>query len=312
MGLAALKTDSYRKIPITLTDQFRGAAPRGTPGKNAWVCSILGLSIFCCTRDATGSDLMNPKFIRRSYLLFMLFWSAATFGQTAAAPATQIGTQYSAQTSVATAAAPQGAAVSYASVSQVNGLLAQLEATSKSAQDDLTKLRIEKWKTDGSTKKQTLGNVDAVQRNLQSALPEIIAQLRNAPEDLPATFKLYRNLDALYDVMGSVAESVGAFGPKDDFQSLSNDLSSFEGTRKQLAERLANLAASKEQEIVRLRADLKTAQAAIPTAPPKKTIVDDNEPAKKPAVKKKPAAKKPATTTPAPAPGQTPTLQPKQ
>ncbi len=60
-------------------------------------------------------------------------------------------------------------------------------------------------------------------------------------------------------------------------------------------------------EIVRLRADLKTAQAAIPAAPPKKTVVDDNEPVKKPAVKKKPVVKKPATT-PAPATpaGQTP------
>jgi hypothetical protein len=61
-----------------------------------------------------------------------------------------------------------------------------------------------------------------------------------------------------------------------------------------LAERVQNLAASKEQEIVRLRSDLKTAQAAIPAAPPKKIVVDDNEPAKKPAVKKKPVAKKPA------------------
>jgi len=269
------------------------------------------MSIFCCTRDVTGSDSMNSKLIPCSYVLFMLLWSAATFGQTVAAPATQVGAQYLAQTSVASAAAPQGAAVSYASVSQVNGLLSQLEATSKAAQDDLTKLRIEKWKTDGSTKKQTLTNVDSIQRNLQTALPEIIGQLRNSPEDLSATFKLYRNLDALYDVMGSVAESAGAFGPKDDFQSLSTELSSFEGTRRQLAERLANLAASKEQEIARLRTDLKTAQA-ISATPPKKTVVDDNEPPKKP-VKKKPATKKPATTAPATTPGQNPPAQqPKQ
>ena len=191
----------------------------------------------------------------------------------------------------------------------MNGLLNQLETTAKATQDDLSKLRIEKWKTDGNTKKQTLSNVDSIQRNLQSALPEIIGQLRNSPEDMPATFKLYRNLDALYDVLGSVAESAGAFGPKDDFQSVSNDLNSFEGTRRQLAERLANLASSKEQEIARLRAELKTAQAAIPAAPAKKVVVDDNEPAKKP-VKKKPAAKKPAATTKT-APAQTPPAQPK-
>jgi hypothetical protein len=238
-----------------------------------------------------------------------LFGTALVFGQAATAPSAAApanhAPQYSVQGTVASAAgSPQGA-VSYTSVTQLNGLLAQLEETSKTTQADLAKLRIERWKTDGSSKKRSLNDVDSIQRNLQSALPEMIAQLRNAPEDVPATFKLYRNLDALYDVLGSIVESAGAFGSKDDFQSLSNDLSSFEGTRKQVAERIETLAAAKEQEIIRLRSDLKTAQAVIPAAPPKKVVVDDNEPAKKPAVKKKPVAKKPAATPPpVPAAGQ--------
>jgi hypothetical protein len=245
---------------------------------------------------------MKPKLILCSYVLFTLLGSTTAFGQTAAAPADHATPQSSVQETVASAASPQGAPVSYASVTQVNGLLAQLETASKATQADLAKLRIERWKTDGSSKKQALGNVDSIQRNLQNALPEIIGQLRNSPEDMPATFKLYRNLDALYDVLGSVVEAAGAFGSKDDFQVLSNDLNSFEGTRKQIAERMENLAESKEHEIVRLRTDLKTAQAAIPLVPPKKIVVDDNEPPKKPAVKKKPVVKKPAT----PPPGTTP------
>jgi hypothetical protein len=266
---------------------------------------------------------MNLKLTSYAFMFSALLCSGTTFGQTAsapaapAAPAAGASSPYSVQGTVASAAASQGAPVSYASVSQVNGLLAQLEATSQSTQADLTKLRIERWKTDGASKKQALGNVDSIQRNLQNALPELLGQLRNAPEDLPATFKLYRNLDALYDVLGSVVESTGAFGSKDDFQTLANDLTSFEGTRKQLAERMEALTASKEQEIVRLRADLKTAQAAIPVEPPKKIVVDDNEPPKKPVVKKKPAVKKPAPAAPGatPAntpPAQTPPAQPKQ
>jgi hypothetical protein len=194
-------------------------------------------------------------------------------------------------------------------MTQLNGMLAQLEESSKSTQADLAKLRIERWKTDGNSKKQTLANVDSIQRNLQGALPEIIAQLRAQPEDLPTTFKLYRNLDALYDVVGVVVEGTGAFGSKDDFQSLSNDLTTFEDARKQLAKRIESLSSAKEVEIVRLRADLKTAQAAIPAAPPKKVVVDDNEPPKKPVVKKK--KPKPATpSTTAPPAGQTPPAQP--
>src|SRR6516164_4862181 len=64
----------------------------------------------------------------------------------------------------------QGQPVSYASVTQLNGLLSQIEAASKNTQDDLNKLRIEKWKASGSDKKQALGTVDSVQRNLQAAL----------------------------------------------------------------------------------------------------------------------------------------------
>ncbi len=255
---------------------------------------------------------MNAKLFSCSFGPFLLLCSAAAFSQTTVAPpavTAQATPQYSVQGS---APQPQGGPVSYASVTELNGLLSQLEATSKAAQADLVSLRIERWKTDNSTKRQTLGDVDSIQRNLQSALPEMIAQLRNSPEDMPATFKLYRNLDALYDVMSGVVESTGAFGPKDDFQALSNDLNGFEGSRKQMADRMNNLLASKEQEIVRLRADLKTAQAAIPAPPPKKVVVDDTEPPKKPVVKKKPVPKKaapkpPATTTPA----QTPPAQPK-
>lgn len=218
-------------------------------------------------------------------------------GPSAAAPnaAPASSAEYSVQGTVASA---QGAPVSYSSMSQLNGLLTQLETTSKAAQADLTNLRIERWKTDAASKRQALGNVDSIERNLQDALPEIIAQLRAAPEDVPATFKLYRNLDALYDVLGGVVEETGAFGSKDDLQVLANDLKSFEGTRKALAERLENLATAKEAEVVRLRSDLKTARAAIPAAPPKITVVDDNEPPKKPAVKKKPAAKPGITLAP--------------
>lgn len=225
-------------------------------------------------------------FLRPTYPVWMvLFCAAAALGQSGPAPAAIASHGSSGGED------PQGAPVSYASVSELNTMLGQLDSTSKDTQADLAKLRIDRWHTDNSAKRQTLTKVDSIQRNLSSALPEIMGQLRSAPEDVPASFRLYRNLDALYDVLGSVVESVGAFGPKDDFQALANDLNSFEGTRKQLAERIDNLSTSKEAEIARLRTDLKTAQAAIaaaPTPPPKKIVIDDTQPPpKKPAAKKK-------------------------
>ncbi len=208
---------------------------------------------------------------------------------------------------VAIAQQPAGSApppVAYASVSEVNGILSQLKQTSTSIEADLDKVRIEKWKTDGATKRQTQTNVDSIHRNLQSALPEMITQVNNSPEDLGASFKLYRNLDALYDVFGSVVESAGAFGSKDDFQSLNNDMNGLESARRSMGERMQKLAGAKEDELKRLRAQVKTLSAA-PPPPPKKIVVDDTEPAKKPAAKKKTTKPSTKPITPAKPPAAT-------
>ena len=198
------------------------------------------------------------------------------------------------------------APVPYASVSELNGLLAGLEQASQTTQTDLGRLRVEKWKMESGYKKETLGNVDSVKRNLQSALPEIMTQLRNSPEDLGASFKLYRNLDALYDVLGSVAESAGAFGSKDEFQSLSNDLNAFERSRRAFADRMENLSHAKEAELAQLRTQVKTLQAAAtPPSAPKKIIVDDNAPPKPAPKKKKPVPKPPSASNSSAAPSNT-------
>ena len=197
------------------------------------------------------------------------------------------------------------AAVPYTSVSELNAILGPLQSAAQATQADLSKLRIERWKMDSGYKKQALANVDSLKRNLQGALPEIITQVQSAPEDMSATFKLYRNLDALYDVLGSVAETAGAFGSKDEYQSLSNDLNALERARHDLGERMQNLTASKEAELSQLRNQVRTLQATAPPPAPKKIVVDDNEPAK-PVKKKVPRPPKPTTpaaqATPAPVP----------
>jgi hypothetical protein len=98
--------------------------------------------------------------------------------------------------------------------------------------------------------------------------------------------------------MNSVVESTGAFGNKEEFQSLNKDLSALEESRRNFAGRMDKVAAAKETEISQLRAALQTARAEIP---PKKTVVDDTKPAtdKKPVKKKKTTPPKPPNTTPA-------------
>ena len=206
----------------------------------------------------------------------------------------------------ATGGAPSGAQppVAYASVSELNTILAQLQQTVQSMQSDLEKTRIERWKTDGATKRQTLATVESIQRNLQSALPETIATLSNSPEDLGASFKLYRDLVVLYDYFGQVVEAADALGSKDESQSLGNDLTGLENARRTFGERLQKLTASKEDELTHLRAQVKTLTAS-PPPPPKKIVVDDTEPPKKPAPAKKKVTKPNPPATPANAPPST-------
>src|SRR5713101_3765062 len=158
--------------------------------------------------------------------------------------------------------------VAYASVSELNGILEQLKQTTQSMQSDL---------------------------------PETIAQLNNSPEDLGASFKLYRNLVVLYDYFGQVVEAAEALGSKDESQNLANDLTGLETARRVLGERMQKLSASKEDELARLRVLVKKLSAA-PPPPPQKTVVDDTEPPKKPAKKKSTKPKPPATTAPPNAP----------
>ena len=201
------------------------------------------------------------------------------------------------------AAFAQAPPVSYSSISELNQLLANLQQASQATQGDLSRLRIEKWKTDSGTKRQTQGNVESVERNLQTALPGILADLKNSPESAPLTFKVYRNLDALNDVLSSVVESAGAFGGKEEFQSLNRDLSAIEDSRRAFADRMDKIAAAKETEIGQLRVALQNARAE---ATPKKTVVDDTEPSPKKAnAPKKKSVPKPKPTNSANPPAPT-------
>ncbi len=178
---------------------------------------------------------------------------------------------------------------------QLNSLLLQLDETSRSAMADLGRLRVDKWKTDSGNKQQAEANVESLQRNLSSALPEIENRVRTTPQDMNANFKLYRNLTALYDVFASVAESAGAFGPKDQYEPLAQHAANFDRVRRAVADRIEQLATAKEMELSRLRNQVRLTQQQQAAQPPKKIVVDDNEPVRK--TKKK---KTPATTTQTP------------
>ena len=202
-----------------------------------------------------------------------------------------------AQMSTAPASGPSGERAGSASMSPVLADLDRLQTAASRANLDLAHLRIEKWKADGGSKQQAQGNADSVQRNLTTALPDLIGHVRGAPQDVNAEFKLYRNLNALYDVFASLTESAGAFGQRSDYDALAQQLGVIDSVRRNLGDELEKLTSSTQLELNQLRSQVRTLKQQAAATPPKKAIVDDTEPAKKTAShKKKPAQK---STTPA-------------
>ena len=187
---------------------------------------------------------------------------------------------------------PPSSATTTAAPAELNALLSRVEQAAQATNQDLTRLRIEKWKTDGNSKRQLESNSDLIQRNLNGTLPGMVVAVRTAPQSFAPSFRLYQNLGALNDVLAPLAESAGAFGPKAEYEQLARDANDLDTARRALGDRIYALAQNTDAELARLRA-VESAAKASPSAPPKKIVVDDEAPAK-PAAKKK---KKPAAAT---------------
>jgi hypothetical protein len=184
------------------------------------------------------------------------------------------------------------AQTSGANTGAVLDILVKIEQEAQNANVDLARLRVEKWKTDSQQKQQSQASVDSIARNLSAALPGMTSAVRKAPSDFTGNFKLYRDLVALNDAFKNLTESAGAFGPKQDYEALSQHAAAFDSYRSTMADYIESLAAQKDAEVARLRS---TVRQAAPTLP-KKIIVDDNAPA--PAKKKSTTKKKSQTQSP--------------
>jgi hypothetical protein len=176
---------------------------------------------------------------------------------------------------------------------QVTTTLPQLQRTVENARVDLARVRVDKWKTDAAVKQQAATNIESLQRNLTGALPTLVAAAQQNPSSLNASFKLYRNLNALYDVMSNVTESAGAFGAKDEYAALARDLDNLDTARRAFADAVDSMTAQRDADFARIQQTARQAAQAAAAAPPKKIVIDDNELAKKPTAKKKKAVATP-------------------
>ena len=168
-------------------------------------------------------------------------------------------------------------------------------------QRSISALNIQRWKAPGEVKNAAQQNTASIQRDLSDTLPGLLNKADAAPTAVPPAFAVYRNIDALYDVLLRVSQTASLAAPQTEADGLFSSLSKLEGARSQLGDAILNASQQREDEVVKLEAAVRAAAQAQAQAPsPKASVVEDgpapSSPAKK---KKKPAPKPPASTPPA-------------
>ena len=147
-------------------------------------------------------------------------------------------------------------------------------------------VNLEKWKASNAIKSEADGNLRSVQRDIESTLPPLLTAADAAPDSVTKTLPVFRNVDALYDVMLRLDAAGRLAAPKDQIGALDQALASLSDVRRTLGDQVQANAEAQDARINHLQASLK---AVPPPAPPPPAPV-----ACTPAPTKKKRATKPA------------------
>lgn len=185
----------------------------------------------------------------------------------------------------------------------LNTILLQVQKATSSANVNLGKLRIEKWKTDSQQKQQMQQVADSLQKNITNAVPGLISDVQTSHGGVLASFKLYHNLNVVYEFLSSMAEAAGAYGKKEEYQPLEGDATALDTVRQNLSTYIEQASGKMEAENRAAANALQARQAPGTLVPGKKVVViDDNDTLPK----KHPKSTKKKTSTPASHPQPTP------
>ncbi|HEY2168253.1 MAG TPA: hypothetical protein VGJ30_01405 [Candidatus Angelobacter sp.] len=188
--------------------------------------------------------------------------------------------------------------------SDLNTILLQIQQATSSANVNIGKLRIEKWKTDSQQKQQMQQVADSLQKNITNAVPGLISDVQSSRGGVLASFKLYHNLNVVYEFLSSMAEAAGAFGRKEEYQPLEGDATALDTVRQNLSTYIEQ-AAGKMEAANRAAANAVQARQAPGTLVPGKKVVvideNDTPPRKRPKSTKKKTSSPPAQAPAAPA-----------
>ena len=175
------------------------------------------------------------------------------------------------------------------SLQQVSIAMAHLRRT-------LDAINVSKWKAPGDVRQTTMSDIVSMQNDVADTLPGLINTALGDPAKISPSFAVYRNVDALYDVLLRVSETAQLAGASRDAGLLEDQRAALEDSRTQLGAALLQSSQAQDSEVVRLRT-----APVVATPPPAatKTVIDDGPASKAKTAKKR--VRKPTPPAPAPA-----------
>lgn len=167
---------------------------------------------------------------------------------------------------------------------------------------NIARLRIEKWRTDPDQKEQLQKLANSLQRNVTYAVPGLISDVQNSRGSVSSAFKLYHDVNVVYEYLSSLADAAGSLGRKEEYDPLAEDAAALDSAREGLSSYI-------EQTALVLETPPKPSPNAVSSAEGesagggRKIIVEEvsGKPAKPTKKKTSTSPAKPAAT---PAPGK--------
>lgn len=193
-----------------------------------------------------------------------------------------------------TQAAPQ--------VQDLNAIVLQVQQATSSANVNIGKLRIEKWKTDTGQKQQLQQIADSLQKNIANAMPGLINDVSGSKGSALASFKLYHNLNVLYEFLSGLADAAGSLGKREEYEPLAANAAAIDTARQNLStyieQTVGKLESANRPPTGTTAAQSHQAGTVVPGR--KVVVIDDTDPPP-PKKRAKPTKKKASTPPAAPA-----------
>ncbi len=181
----------------------------------------------------------------------------------------------------------------------LDSILADIQRSTQAANADIARLRIDRWKADTADKAQLQQVADSLHKNIAFAVPDLITEVRSSRGSVSSTFKLYHNINVVFEYLNSLTDAAGSLGKKEEYDPLNSDTAALDKARQQLSSYIEQAATSLENK-VRMAPAAATPTPA-PQATPKRIVVDDDTTSKKPvSTKKKKTSQPTPKATPSP------------